>query len=147
MNSNILIDIFEDVTKEGLSGVFGLTHIAKKYTGVSLVLEGLEKRKFKRFEYRVKDFIFAEEKLTEEERKAFFDDITDEQFNYFMQLFEIAYDSMYDIHAKILAKLYENLLINKELTYFEESLLANMKIFNQTDFLVFYKKYLILKLS
>jgi tRNA splicing endonuclease len=92
-----------------------------------------------RFEIRLEDFAFEQEKLTDKQKQNFYENINYKQLNFLFELLDKARTSTYDLHAKILAKLYGNLILNGNLDYHESTFLANINIMNDEDLLKFYK--------
>lgn len=72
-------------------------------------------------------------------KKEFYGNIDNKQLNYLFELLDKARTSTYDLHAKILAKLYGNLLKNRELNYFESDLLSHIDFLNDDDIESIYK--------
>lgn len=91
-----------------------------------------------RFELRLEDFAFEQDNLTREQKEYFYKNINAKQLNFLFELLEKARTSTYDLHAKILAKLYGNLLYRGDLNYHEKTLLSNIDILNDDDFIKFY---------
>lgn len=86
-----------------------------------------------RFEIRLEDFAYEQEKLSKGAKENFYKNINAKQLNFLFELFERARISTYDLHAKILARLYGNLIFNGNLDYHESTFLANINILNDED--------------
>ncbi|AXX86679.1 hypothetical protein AMRN_0927 [Malaciobacter marinus] len=92
-----------------------------------------------RFTKRIKRFEKQEELLSPKQIKDFYLSINENKLDILFELFEKARTSTYDLHAKILAKLYVNLISNGNLDYHESTFLANINIMNDTDLIKFYE--------
>ena len=90
-----------------------------------------------RFNIRIEDFAYEQDKLSENQKKNFYDNITYKQLNYLFELLDKARTSTYDLHSKILSKLYLNLLKNGDLNYIECTLISNIHSLVEFDFLIF----------
>lgn len=91
-----------------------------------------------RFKIRLQDFIYEEERLSDRSKKKFYEDIDNEKINIIFDLLEKARTTTYDLHAKILAKLYSRLFQNGKLDYYEHALLANINSLSDLDFMYFH---------
>lgn len=91
-----------------------------------------------RFKIRLQDFIDEEERLSNESKRKFYEDIDNKNINIIFDLLEKARTTTYDLHAKILAKLYGRLFQNGKLDYYEHALLANINSLSDLDFIYFY---------
>ena len=91
-----------------------------------------------RFKIRLQDFIYKEERLSDRSKKKFYEDIDNKKINILFDLLEKARTTTYDLHAKILTKLYGRLLQNGKLDYYEHALLANINSLSDLDFIYFY---------
>jgi hypothetical protein len=122
----------EEASKEGHSIVKAGVDILFKANGELAALT-VDNYKNNRFNIRLEDFAYEQEQLSDEVKENFYKNITSEQLNYLFELLDKARTSTYDLHAKILAKLYANLLLNGNLNYYESSLLANINFLNDKD--------------
>lgn len=84
-------------------------------------------------------FIQEEELLSPEEVKNFYRDINNAKLDLLFDLLDKARTTAYDLHAKILSKLYGNFLRNSKLNYHEKTLLSNIDILNDDDLIYFYE--------
>ncbi|WP_418179743.1 hypothetical protein ACNSOO_04575 [Aliarcobacter lanthieri] len=84
-------------------------------------------------------FIQEEELLSPEQVKNFYKDIDDAKLDLLFDLLNKARTTAYDLHAKILSKLYGNFLRNSKLNYHEKTLLSNIDILNDEDLIHFHK--------
>jgi len=91
-----------------------------------------------RFEIRLEDFTYEQERLSKEQKESFYENINARQLNFLFELLEKARTSTYDLHAKILARLYSNLILNGNLDYHESTFLANISILNDEDIYTIY---------
>ncbi|MGF7403604.1 hypothetical protein [Campylobacter concisus] len=91
-----------------------------------------------RFKIRLQDFIHEEERSSDRSKKKFYEDIDNNNINILFDLLEKARTTTYDLHAKILAKLYGRLFQNGKLDYYEHALLANINSLSDLDFMYFY---------
>lgn len=135
---NYLIKFGEELGKEGYSIVKASVNTFYKAKGELAVLT-INNYINTRFEIRLEDFAYEQEKLTKEQKEKFYQDIDYKQLNFLFELFDKARTSTYDLHAKILAKLYGNLILNGKLNYHESTFLANINIMNDEDLIKFYE--------
>ncbi len=136
--SDYIVDFAEELSKEGYSIVKAGVNTFFKAKG-ELVSYAIDSYIKIRFEIRLEDFAHEQEKLTKEEKENFYNSIDNKKLNYLFELLNKARIIAFDLHAKILSKLYANLLKNGELKYFEKVLLSNIETLNDEDFLI-YKK-------
>ena len=92
-----------------------------------------------RFEIRLEDFTYEQKKISKDTKKKFYTNIDERQLNFLFELLERSRTSTYDLHAKILARLYGNLILNGNLNYHESTFLANISILNDEDLVQFLK--------
>ena len=93
-----------------------------------------------RLDIRMEDFAYEQNKLTDDERKIFYDNINYTQLNYLFELLNKARTSTFDIHAKILSKFYGHLLKQGDLSYFESNILSNITMLNEEDICIIFKE-------
>lgn len=132
-----LTDFADELGKEGYSIVKAGVKTFYKAKG-ELAAYTIDNYMNTRFEIRLKDFTYEQEKLTSKQKENFYKNIDAKQLNFLFELLEKARTSTYDLHAKILARLYGNLVENGKLNYHESTLLANINIMNDEDFSKFY---------
>ena len=84
-------------------------------------------------------FIEEEELLSSEQVKNFYKNIDNTKLDLLFDLLDKARTTAYDLHAKILSKLYGNFLTNSKLNYHEKTLLSNIDILNDEDLIHFHK--------
>lgn len=84
-------------------------------------------------------FIKEEELLFSEQVKNFYKDIDNAKLDLLFDLLDKARTTAYDLHAKILSKLYGNFLRNSKLNYHEKTLLSNIDILNDEDLIHFHR--------
>ncbi|QCD44867.1 hypothetical protein [Campylobacter mucosalis] len=127
------VEVVEIVVKECIPLAKALVCTLYK-SETDLLLYGIDKYTYERFKIRIDDFAYEEKKLSEEKKKSFYEEIDRKNMNILVDLFEKARISTYDLHAKILAKLYSNLIQNSKLNYYEHALLANISSLSDLDF-------------
>ena len=130
--SEYINEIGNFIGQEGYSIAAAAVSTLLKAKG-ELVAHTIGTYKNTRFNIRLEDFAYEEDNLTDDEKKEFYRNIDNKKLNYLFELLDKARTSTYDLHAKILAKLYGNLLINGELNYFQSTLLENLNILNEHD--------------
>lgn len=84
-------------------------------------------------------FIEEEELLSPEQVKNFYKDIDSTKLDLLYDLLDKARTTAYDLHTKILSKLYGNFLGKGELDYHEKTLLSNIDVLNDEDLIHFHK--------
>lgn len=134
---NYLISFGEELGKEGYSIIKAGVNTFYKAKG-EMTAYTIDNYMNTRFEIRVEDFAYEQEKLSRKQREKFYENINARQLNFLFELLEKARTSTYDLHAKILAQLYGNLILNGNLNYHESTFLANINILNDEDLFVFY---------
>lgn len=132
-----ILEIVEDVVKQGHSIVKATLNTLFKVHGGDLILSAKDTYFNERFKWRLEDFVAEEKNICDEDIKKFYENINHQQLNYLFELFEKARTSTFDLHAKILSKLYANLLQNRKLSYYESVLLSNINVLIEQDFLTF----------
>ena len=134
---NYATKIVELVSKEGYA--FTTAAVSTLYKSkVELASHFMHKFMDERFKIRLQDFICEEERLSDRSKKKFYEDIDNEKINILFDLLEKARTTTYDLHAKILAKLYSRLFQNGKLDYYEHALLANINSLSDLDFMYFH---------
>jgi hypothetical protein len=130
-----IIDAVEDTSKVG----YAFTQFALKsfygVSGIESLKNGMNKYMVERFSQRLEYFTFEQEHLTKEQKKEFYDDLkyNKQNIDYMYELIDEARRTVYDFHARILARICAELVKNKDLTYFQSSLLANLQSFTSRD--------------
>ena len=130
-------EIVELASKEGCALTTAAVSTLYK-SKVELASHFMHRFMDERFKIRLKDFIYEEERLSDTSKKKFYEDIDNNNINIIFDLLEKARTTTYDLHAKILAKLYSRLLQNGKLDYYEHALLANINSLSDLDFMYFY---------
>lgn len=133
-----ILEIAEDAAKQGHSIVKATLNTLFKVHGEDLVLSAKDTYFNERFKWRLEDFVAEEKNISEQDIKKFYENINYQQLNYLFELFDKARTSTFDLHAKILSKLYANLLQNSNLNYYESTLLVNITTLNEYDFTYLY---------
>lgn len=133
------LEIFvEELSKEGYSIVkAGVNTLLKNSVDTLLIASNSYINT--RFEIRLEYFIHEQEQLTDEAKKDFYENINHTKLSYLFELLEKTRISTYDLHAKILANFYSNLLKNGDLNYHEKTFLSNIDILNDEDLIHFHK--------
>ena len=124
---NFLIAFGEEFGKELYCITSATVNTLIKVNG-DIAAYTIDRYKNARFNVRLEDFTFEENQLSSEAKKNFYENITYKQLNYLFELFDKARNSTYDLHAKILSKIYSNLLKKGALSYQESALLSNLLI-------------------
>lgn len=127
-----LTDFVNELSKEGYSIVKAGVNTFYK-ANAELAEYTINNYMNTRFEIRLEDFAFEQDKLSKEAKENFYKNIDAKQLNFLFELLERARTSTYDLHAKILARLYGNLIFNGNLDYHESTFLANINILNDED--------------
>lgn len=136
-----IVDAAEDACKEVYNfGLFGLKAFYK-VTNMEALKTSYDEYALSRFAQTVEIFQYEHESIDWEIRKEFYEDLkyNEQNLAYLYSMFERSRSSTFLIHMKILAKLSALLIKNKTLNYFESSLLANINLLNEDDFII-YKK-------
>lgn len=131
-----IIDLVEEAAREGY-GLVGFTiKSVMGFTGVNSLVAALDSYGAFRFQERLKDFAFAEENVSQEKFKEFYDGLrsNSKHMNYIYAMFECAMKSAFDINAKIASYLYRELIQKGELNYQEMSLLSNLLSLSENDY-------------
>jgi hypothetical protein len=136
--TNYLLDFTEELGKEGYSIVKAGVKTLYKAKG-ELAVYAIQSYMNTRFEIRLEDFAYEQDNLTKEQKENFYNNIDHEKLNFLFELLEKARTTAYDLHAKILSKLYGNFLRNSKLNYHEKTLLSNIDILNDEDLIYFHK--------
>lgn len=129
---NHLIEFSTEISKTGYASVSAIASTFYKINGESISY-GIESYKNTRFNIRLEDFAYEHEKLDEKEKKSFYENIDHTKLNYLFEIFDKSRTTILDYHAKILSKLYANLIYNQDLNYFEQSILYNISSLNEID--------------
>ena len=130
---NYLIEFGEELGKEGYSIVKAGVNTLFKAKG-ELAQYTIDSYKNVRFEIRLRDFAYEQEQLSDKQKQNFYENIDHTQLNYLFELLEQSRTTMFDLHAKILSKIYSNLIRNNGLNNFEIRLLATIDSFMEDDF-------------
>lgn len=136
--SDYVLDFANELSKEGYSIIKAGVNTFFKAKG-ELVLYAIDSYIKTRFEIRLEDFAYEQDNLTKEQKENFYNSIDKKKLNYLFELLNKTRTTAFDLHAKILSKLYANLIKNKGLKYFEKVLLSSIESFNDEDFLIYIK--------
>ena len=134
---NCVTKIVELASKEGYALIKAAVSTLHK-SKVEVASHFMHRFMDERFKIRLNDFTYEEERLSDTSKKKFYEDIDNKNINIIFDLLEKARTTTYDLHAKILAKLYSRLLQNGKLDYYEHALLANINSLSDLDFMYFY---------
>lgn len=136
-----IVDIADEVCKGAYDfAKFGLMAFYK-VSNLEALNQSLNAYSISRFSQAIEAFQHEHEKISQEKRKEFYEDLkyNDQNLAYLYSMFEKARTSSFLIHSKILAWLSIYLIENKELNYYQASLLANIDSLNELDFKYFYE--------
>lgn len=132
------IELIENITKEGMSITYAGASTFFKAHGGDLIIHAKDSYFNERFKIRLEEFSREEQELNEDVKTKFYNNINYQQLNYLFELFDKARTSTFDLHAKILSKIYSNLLSTGQLNYNEINLVSNINTLHEDDFRVFY---------
>lgn len=135
------IEVIEEMSKMGYAvGTFA-ARVFYQVSNVEALKNGLDAFMHERFSQRLEYFIYEHDKIGNKEKESFYEDLkgNKQNLNYLYEFVEKSRTTTFDLHAKILARISVNLVKNKKLGYYESSLISNMNIFNESDFLMFFK--------
>lgn len=136
-----IVDIADDVCKGAYDfAKFGLKAFYK-VSNLEVLNQSFNAYSISRFSQTIEAFQHEHEKISQEKRKEFFQDLkcNEQNLAYLYSMFEKARTSSFLIHSKILAWLSVYLISNKELDYYQSSLLANIDSLNELDFKYFHE--------
>lgn len=136
--TDYIVDFTEELGKEGYSIIKAGVKTLYKAKG-ELAVYTIQSYMNTRFEIRLEDFAYEQDNLSDEAKKNFYKNIDHEKLNFLFELLEKARTLAYDLHAKILSKLYGNLIKNSKLNYHEKTLLSNIDILNDEDLIHFHR--------
>ncbi len=130
-----IVEVVEDIAKVGYSIIIFASKFFYKVSNIEALKNSMDAFALSRFSQRFEYFTHEHDKLSDDEKEAFYEDLkTNKQnINYLYEFVEKTRKSTFDIHAKIYAILSARLVKNKSLTYFENNLLTNMDILNFED--------------
>ena len=144
-----IVDAAEDACKEAYNfGLFGLKAFYK-VSNIEALKTSYDEYALSRFSQTVEVFQFEHEKIDEEKRKEFYEDLkyNEQNLAYLYSMFEKSRTSTFLIHMKILAKLSVSLIENKSLNYFESNLLSIIDNINEKDIYTMYNNLKLLDLD
>lgn len=134
-----IVDAAEDASKVGYSiGVFA----AKAFyqvSGIEVLKNSMDAYMVSRFSQRLEYFTHEHDKLSDDEKKAFYNDLQNnkQNLNYLYEVVEKARTSTHDLHAKILAILSCEFIRNKGFNFYESSLIANLHTLTYDDLIIY----------
>jgi len=132
-----IVDVAEDVSKVGYSiGVF-VANAFYQVSGIEDLKKSMDAYMVSRFSQRLEYFTHEHDKLSVDEKKAFYNDLKNnkQNVNYLYEFVEKARTTTFELHARIYAILSARLVKNGELKYYESALLANISSLNEVDFI------------
>lgn len=129
--------ILEEIEDESLSFVNAAAKTFYKAKG-ELVAFSIGNYMDSRFTKRIERFAKEENLLSPHQIKEFYESIDETNLDLLFELLDKTRTTTYDLHAKILSKIYRNFLSNKKLTYFETTLLSYINMLNEQDVSIFY---------
>lgn len=140
-NKYELVDIMNDVAHLGYSCTMFALRTFYGVSNLDALRDGLNEYMIERFSSRLEYFISEHKYLSDEEKKLFYDDLKGNKrnLNYLYEFIEKTRTTTYDLHAKLLARLSVELIYNRQLTYNQSTLLANIDILNEHDIYNIYK--------
>lgn len=109
-------------------------------SGIGVVKKGLDAYSAAKIDVVLNDINYEHKKLSKETLKDFYENLTEQNLEYLYSIYEKSRISTYRLHIKILARLSLKLIQNKTLNYYENSLLANINLLTEDDFLVLYEE-------
>jgi len=128
-----------DMADEACEGIISVgTFVSRVFYHVSnldALPQAMDQMSANRFKNRIYKNADIWDKLTDNQRKNFFNDLKSnpQNLNYLYEFFEKIRITMYELHARLLFRLLVELFQNKGLTYFESNLLASIDSFNDVD--------------
>jgi len=132
-----IVDVAEDVSKVGYSiGVF-VANAFYQVSGIEDLKNSMDAYMVSRFSQRLEYFTHEHDKLSVDEKKAFYNDLKNnkQNVNYLYEFVEKARTTTFELHARIYAILSARIVKNGELNYYESALLANISSLNEVDFI------------
>ncbi|MGE4382255.1 MAG: hypothetical protein AB7D41_03560 [Arcobacter sp.] len=131
-----IVEVVEDVAKIGYSISVFASKFFYQVSSVEALKNSMDAYMVSRFSQRLEYFIYEHEKLTNKEKKDFYEDLKNnkQNLNYLYEFIEKARTTTYELHAKILARLSADLIKNKSLDFGQSSLLAGLNTLTYDDF-------------
>lgn len=130
-----IVDAAEDASKVAYSiGVFSLKAFYQ-VSNLEALKNSWDAYAISRFSQRLEYFTFEHKKLSTQEKKDFYTDLSrnKQNLNYLYEFIEKSRTTIYDLHAKLLARLSVELIKNGQLNYYESNLLSNISQLNDLD--------------
>lgn len=130
-----IVEAVEDAAKVGYSvGVFA-SKFFYQVSNIEALKNAMDSYIVSRFSQRLEYFTHEHDRLSEEEKIEFYEDIktNHQNMNYLYEFVEKARTTTFDMHARIYAVMSARLVKNKTLTYFENDLLSNLHLLNEED--------------
>lgn len=132
-----IIDIAEEIARESYNiGVFACKFFYK-VSNLESLKNSMDDYVVNRFSQRLECFAHEHSKISDKEKKEFYDDLVtnDKNLNYLYEFIENARTTTYELQAKFLARLSVELIRNKTLKYQEAELINIVSQLNDIDFL------------
>lgn len=135
------VDATEDASKVGYSVVVFAAKAFYQVSGIEALKNSMDAYVLSRFSQRLEYFVHEHGKLSDKDKKNFYDSLSTNQqtLNYLYEFIEQARTTTFELHAKLLARLSVELINNKGLNYFQSTLLSNINRLNADDILSIYK--------
>jgi hypothetical protein len=134
-----VVDASEDACKEAYSvGVFAFKLFYQVST-LEALKNSMDAYMLSSFSQRLEYFTYEHNKLSNNEKKAFYDDLKSnkQNVNYLYTVVESARTTTHEIHAQLLARLSVELIKNKEFNFYENALIANLHTLTNDDLLIY----------
>jgi len=132
-----LIDIAEEITLESYNiGLFACKFFYK-VSNLESLKNCMDDYVANRFSQRLEYFAYEHSKISDKEKKEFYDDLVtnNRNLNHLYEFIENARTTTYELQAKFLARLSVELMRNKTLQYQEAELINIVSHLNDIDFL------------
>ncbi len=135
-----IVDAAEDAAKVGYSfGVFAFKAFYR-VSGIEALIQSYNDYEISKLSQTIENFQYEQDKLNVNQRKEFYEDLkyNEQNLAYLHSLFNKSREATFLVHMKILSKLSSSLVENKTLNYHESTLLSNIDILNEDDFIKFH---------
>ncbi len=129
----------EDMAEEGCQTTVEVGYLGYKFMynvlGFRDLSDAYKDFTLFRLDNRIRKYLDRYDDLTKEQRNIFNKSLKSDpqNRNYFYEFFEKARSTMYDMHSALLFRILVDFAKNRELTYFESNLLANINLLNDED--------------
>ncbi len=132
-----IIDVVEEFAREGYNIGLFVCNFFYKESSLKSLKNSMDDYMVNRFSQRLEYFAYEHSKISDKEKKEFYDDLVtnDRNLNYLYEFIENARTTTYELQAKFLARLSVELIRNKTLQYQEAELINIVSQLNDIDFL------------